>query len=443
MKQTPKKPQRSSMVRDTLSTFGTNAFGSVMGLIASLAVLTRLDPFDKGIYNQVQTWGEGFFTCLGFSLNSAIIYYVARYTIKNTSKAIKKLTVGVGIFLVAVSSVVLFLLNGTSTFFKETPSPYLICIVIYTACSFLFNVMTGILRGENKFKSYNMINLLQRILVTVFAVLTLWFPSAALLVGSAIGISAAAVVLAYICTKRWNGPQPQAAEIDDHPVPAKPMFQYGLKAYASNLMTYINSYIGNYIVQGVYGVAEFGIYNAAFTIMRQVWILPEAVSLVITSRVASMHDDGDKRRITQLSCKIVMYITIICAILIVLVAQFFVPIIFPKYVKAIDPLRYLIIGSVFISYVKVLANSISAYGRPELDILPTVLGIVANIVATILLIPSMGINGIALATSVSMVVQAVAVLIIYCKFTHTNVLWLIVPTKAETTLVTKALRRGK
>ena len=152
MKQTPKKPQRSSMVRDTLSTFGTNAFGSVMGLIASLAVLTRLDPFDKGIYNQVQTWGEGFFTCLGFSLNSAIIYYVARYTIKNTSKAIKKLTVGVGIFLVAVSSVVLFLLNGTSTFFKETPSPYLICIVIYTAVSILVNVMTGILSGEYKFK---------------------------------------------------------------------------------------------------------------------------------------------------------------------------------------------------------------------------------------------------------------------------------------------------
>ena len=208
-------------------------------------------------------------------------------------------------------------------------------------------------------------------------------------------------------------------------------------------MTYINTYIGNYIVQGVYDLASFGIYNTASTIMRQVWILPEAVSLVITSRVASMHDDGDKRRITQLSCKIVMYITILCAFLIVFLADRFVPLLFPNYVGALDPLRYLIVGSVFVSYVKVLANSISAYGRPELNILPTALGIVTNLAATFALIPSMQVNGIAAATSLSMVVQAVSVLIIYCRFTHTNVLWLVIPTKNEITLVKNALRRGK
>lgn len=443
MKQNRQKPQQSSMVRDTLSTFGTNAFGSVMGLIASLVILTRLPPFEKGLYNQVQTWGEGFFTCLGFSLNSAIIYYVARYKIKNTAKAIRKLTLGVGLFLIGVSSVVLLALNQGSTFFKETPAPYLACIVLYTACSFLFNVMTGILRGENKFKAYNMINLIQRVLITVFAALTLLYPSAALLVGSAIGITMAMIVLAYVCARRWSGPQEPAAPEDDVVVPAKPVFQYGLKAYVSNLMAYINTYIGNYIVQGVYDLASFGIYNAAFTIMRQVWILPEAVGLVITSRVASMHDDGDKRRVTQLSCKIVMYATVVCAFLIVFVAQAFMPVLFPKYVGALAPLRYLIIGSVFISYAKVLANSISAYGRPELNILPTVLGIAANIAATLLLIPSMGINGIAVATSISMMVQALSVLTIYCKFTHTNVLWLIVPTKGEIVLVKHALHRGK
>ena len=442
MKKGNSKPQRSSMVRDTLSTFGTNAFGSVMGLVASLVILTRMPPFEKGLYNQVQTWGEGFFTCLGFSLNSAIIYYVARYTIKNTARAIKRLTVGVGIFLLAVSSLVLFVLRGTGIF-ADTPAPYLFCIVIYTGCSFLFNMLTGVLRGENKFKSYNMINLVQRIFVTVFSALTLLWPSAALLVGSSIGISMAMIVLAYICTKRWSGPQPQPAPEDDHPVPTKSVFRYGLKAYASNLMTYINTYIGNYIVQGVYDLASFGIYNTASTIMRQVWILPEAVSLVITSRVASMHDDGDKRRITQLSCKIVMYITILCAFLIVFLADRFVPLLFPNYVGALDPLRYLIVGSVFVSYVKVLANSISAYGRPELNILPTALGIVTNLAATFLLIPSMQVNGIAAATSLSMVVQAVSVLIIYCRFTHTNVLWLVIPTKNEITLVKNALRRGK
>lgn len=435
------KPQRSSMVRDTLSTFGTNAFGSVMGLIASLVILNKMPPFEKGLYNQVQTWGEGFFTCLGFSLNSAIIYYVARYKFKNTKGAIKKLTLGVGIFLIAVSAATLLVMFNATDFFKETPWEYGLCIVIYSGCSFLFNILTAVLRGENKFKSYNMINLIQRILITVFSALTLIWPRAALLTGASIGISMAMIVLAYFCARRWNGAPEEPAPEDDIIVPAKPIFKYGLKAYASNLMTYINSYIGNYIIQGVYDLSTFGIYNTAFTIMRQVWILPEAVGVVITSRVASMKDNNDKVRITQLSCKIVMYITIICAFLIVWLANIFVPIIFPKYVASLTPLQYLIVGSIFVSFSKVLSNSISAYGRPELNILPTALGIVVNIIATISLIPLMSYNGVAVATSLSMMVQGICSLIIFCIFTHTNPVWLIVPHKSEVTLVANVFRR--
>ncbi len=435
------KPQRSSMVRDTLSTFGTNAFGSVMGLIASLVILNKMPPFEKGLYNQVQTWGEGFFTCLGFSLNSAIIYYVARYKFKNTKGAIKKLTLGVGIFLIAVSAATLLVMFNATDFFKETPWEYGLCIVIYSGCSFLFNILTAVLRGENKFKSYNMINLIQRILITVFSALTLIWPRAALLTGASIGISMAMIVLAYFCARRWNGAPEEPAPEDDIIVPAKPIFKYGLKAYASNLMTYINSYIGNYIIQGVYDLSTFGIYNTAFTIMRQVWILPEAVGVVITSRVASMKDNNDKVRITQLSCKIVMYITVVCAFLIVWLANIFVPIIFPKYVDSLTPLKFLIIGSIFVSFAKVLSNSISAYGRPELNILPTALGIVVNIIATISLIPLMSYNGVAVATSLSMMVQGICSLIIFCIFTHTNPVWLIVPHKSEVTLVANVFRR--
>lgn len=435
------KPQRSSMVRDTLSTFGTNAFGSVMGLIASLVILNKMPPFEKGLYNQVQTWGEGFFTCLGFSLNSAIIYYVARYKFKNTKGAIKKLTLGVGIFLIAVSAATLLVMFHATDFFKETPWEYGLCIVIYSGCSFLFNILTAVLRGENKFKSYNMINLIQRILITVFSALTLIWPSAALLTGASIGISMAMIVLAYFCARRWNGAPEEPAPEDDIIVPAKPIFKYGLKAYASNLMTYINSYIGNYIIQGVYDLSTFGIYNTAFTIMRQVWILPEAVGVVITSRVASMKDNNDKVRITQLSCKIVMYITVVCAFLIVWLANIFVPIIFPKYVDSLTPLKFLIIGSIFVSFAKVLSNSISAYGRPELNILPTALGIVVNIIATISLIPLMSYNGVAVATSLSMMVQGICSLIIFCIFTHTSPIWLIIPRKSEVTLVANVFRR--
>ena len=440
------KPQRSSMVRDTLSTFGTNAFGALLGIVGSLVILNRMDPDVKGLYNQVQIWGEGRFTCIGFSLNSAVIYYVARYKIKNTKAAVKKLTLIVGTLLLVVSAAVvvgLALLGNRISWqpFTNTPWPYLGSIVIYAGCSFLLNILMGVLRGENKFKSYNIINLLQKIFSTVFSVLALVWPTAALQVGSSIGISIAMSVMAYFMIRRWNGAPEEPVPENDFVVPAKPIFKYGLKAYVSNLMTYINTNVGNYVVQGAYGLGTLGLYNTAFTLMRQVWILPEAVGLVITSRVAAMQNDEDKTHITQLSCKIVMYITIVCAFLIVWLADIFVPILFSKYIGALAPLRYLIIGSIFVSFAKVLSNSISAFGRPELNILPTILGIAVNIAATIALIPSMSYNGVAVATSLSMMTQGLCSLVIFCIFTHTSPVRLILPTKNEIQLVKNVLHR--
>lgn len=63
------------------------------------------------------------------------------------------------------------------------------------------------------------------------------------------------------------------------------MFRYSLKSHISNVMTYINSYLGSYIVNAVYSLSTFGIYNAAVTMMQQVWLLPDAVSQVIMSRL--------------------------------------------------------------------------------------------------------------------------------------------------------------
>lgn len=101
------------------------------------------------------------------------------------------------------------------------------------------------------------------------------------------------------------------------------------------------------------------------------------------------------------------------------------------YTGALEPLAYLLVGAILISYAKVLGNSIAAYGRPELNIVPTVTGIAANAVACILLIPSMHINGVALATSISLAVQSITCIAIFCHFSHTPFYRLIVPTKEE------------
>jgi O-antigen/teichoic acid export membrane protein len=440
MKVKQAKAVRSSIVRDSLDTFGTNAFGSILSLVAAFMVLNRVNPQIKGLYNTVQLWGGGFSSILSLSINSAVIYFVSRYKIQNTQGAIKKLTFWISGAIVLISASVVLVLHGSSIF-METPAPYLLAIVIYGTSSFVLNICIAVLRGENKFRSYNMIVLIQRILVTALAVAVFLRPSAATWVWATIAISLAMILLALYSIKRWSGPMPQPAPEDDLPVATGSIMKYSLKAHVSNIMTYLNTNFGSYIVQGSYGGGNFGVYSTAVTMMQQVWILPDAVSQVIMSRIASMREQSDKLKLTLVSSKIVTYITAFSALLLVWVADVFVPKIFPMYVGALAPLKYLIVGSIFISYAKVLNNSISAYGRPELNIIPTALGIVANILSSVLLIPIMGINGVAMATSISLSTQGLTSIIIFCVFTKTPFYRLIVPSGEEVSMVRGIFKR--
>ena len=87
------KKAKSSIVRDALSTFGTNAFGSVMALLSSILVLNVLDPSIKGLITNTQLVGSTLYTLLGFSINSAIVYYVSRYRIERVRKSLTKISV--------------------------------------------------------------------------------------------------------------------------------------------------------------------------------------------------------------------------------------------------------------------------------------------------------------------------------------------------------------
>jgi O-antigen/teichoic acid export membrane protein len=365
---------------------------------------------------------------------------VSRYKIQNTQAAIKKLGLWISAAIILIGFTIVFTLSGSSLF-SETPAPYLLAIVIYGVSSFILNICTAILRGENKFRSYNMILLIQKVLVTALAVIIFMHPSAAIWVWATIAISLAMIIFALFCINRWSGSMPQVAAEDDFPVPTGSVVKYSLKSHVSNVMTYANANFGSYIVQGSFGLSNFAVYNTAYTMMGLVWILPDAVSQVIMSRLAAMKDHNDKVKLTLISSKIVVYITLVSTVLLVWGANLFVPILFPKYNGALDPLKYLIIGGIFISYAKVLNNSIAAYGRPELNIIPTAIGIVTNLLFSFLLIPVVGMNGVAMATSISLTVQGLTSIIIFCRFTKTPFYKLIIPSKEEIAVVRRIVKK--
>lgn len=435
-----KKIIKNDLVRDSVNTFGTNIIGSALGLFSSIIILSNVPRSVKGLYNQVQIWGGGFNTVLGLSVSSAVVYYIAKYTTENAAGAVKKLTAYISAAIVIISSLLLFILRD-NPMFDSTPVQYLAAIVAYGLLSFVFTICSMVLRGQNKFKSYNMVNLTQRILVTVLAVVIFIKPSASVWVWSTVAISGAMVVFSLYCIKRWNGERPKPAPENDTEVKAGSMVAYSIKSHVSNVLNYLNINTGNYIVQGLYELSDLAVYNTALTLMQQVWILPDAVSQVILSRIAAMRENKGKVKLTLISAKVVVYVTTAVALLLLLAAKIFLPILFPMYKGAVEPLKYLIVGSIFISYAKVLGNSIAAYGRPELNIIPNVLGFIVNCGLDFALVPVMGINGVAAATSASLTVQGISCIAIFCIYSHTPFYKLFVPNREELSNIKNAVKK--
>ena len=139
-------------MRDSINTFGTNAIGSLLSIISAFFVLGVLDPDVKGQYNQVQLVGNGLFTLFGFSINAAMIYFVSRFKIKNTKKAITTLTTAMSILIMAAGAAAVLFMK--QIFFPGSTAFYCWAAVVYGLFSFLLNVCLAILRGENKFKMF-------------------------------------------------------------------------------------------------------------------------------------------------------------------------------------------------------------------------------------------------------------------------------------------------
>lgn len=427
------KKIHSDVVRDSINTFGTNAIGAVLTLIQAFAVMRRVDLDVKGNFNAFQNWSSGFLTIISLSITSSVIYFVARYKIQNTRETLVKLTGIIAAALVLLSTGVIALLRNTS-FFAGMPFDFLAAIVVNALLSLILNVCVGILRGENKFKAFNLINLAQRVVTTALYLYIAFRPDATVWIWGTNVVAFGAIFFALYGMRRWNGPKPQPSPEDDHAVAPGGMVVYSLKSHVSNILTYINTNLGAYIVQYQYTVSGLALFNTAQTIAQQLWILPDAVSQVIMSRIASTSSREDKLRITVISSKLVALLTVFAAVLLYWLSALLIPVIFPRYKGSLSPLAFLVVGCVFICYAKVLSNSIAAYGRPELNIIPTACGVVTNCVSDLLLIPLMGMNGVALATALSMTVQGIVSMIIFCRYTGTPLCRLLVPTKSEIAL---------
>ena len=127
----------------------------------------------------------------------------------------------------------------------------------------------------------------------------------------------------------------------------------------------------------------------------------------------------------------------------ILVAPYLVHLVFgASFDGAVDDLRVLAVGSLGVVTIKLLVDALTARGRPLRASAGIAVGFVTMVVLDVLLIPSHGGLGAAVAASVSYLVGGLAVAVLFTRADGGSTTQL-VPGRADVSLVLSSLRPSR
>ena len=359
------------------------------------------------------------------------MFFLSNKTI-NKSDLIDNM-IPVSIFYTIISTLLgtLFIFLLKDSMFTEVSNNTLIFALIISPLTFLNNNLTAVLKSEGEFFSVNKVQVINKIIY--FLICTILF----FIVDVNIVIFANIIILSISIISLWKKIGIKSIRIKFNKEYQKKNISYGFKSYLANMITFLNYRLDTFIIKALSkSTMAVGQYGVSVTLAEQVWVFASAISSVMFPYITSIENDEDKSKVTSLTFKIVMVVTFM-AIIVLFFASNLIRFVYGEdYYGSIIPLKILLIGVFSLSLGKILANDIASRGKPELNALSNLMGLLVNVIFNILLIPRFGIAGAAMATSISYTLTSSIFLISFIKLTGLTLKELLVFNKEERVVIT-------
>jgi O-antigen/teichoic acid export membrane protein len=200
---------------------------------------------------------------------------------------------------------------------------------------------------------------------------------------------------------------------------------FALPAYSSTVMSYLNYRVDQFIIAVLLPPEQLGFYVISVAIAERLWILTGAVGNALLP-----HLTNSKGRDPAISAVIARHVAIwtgAACLLLVFVAEPVIKIMFSSaFTDSVAPLLWLLPGIFMASVGKILVGELLAREKVHYMVWITGTTALVNIAGNLLLIPSMGISGAALASTLSYGLLSMMMTYFYVK--ETGVSWnLLIP----------------
>ena len=277
----------------------------------------------------------------------------------------------------------------------------------------IVTIISSFLQAVQDFRAFNITVLVQPF-SSFIGVLSVWSIGSVSLVSVILIVSAAhflsMVVAIFILNKKVD----IFVRSDGKKAYMRKAVIYGYKSYLSNILSFLSYRLDLFLLNILIGPSAVGVYSIAVRLVEQLWMISQAVSIVIFPRLSAMNDDEELRaKFTAFMSRIVLWTTLVSAVLLAVLSRPLIALLFGlEFMAAYYALLVLLPGVVLFSCARVLANDLAARGRVGINLALAGLVITVNAIANILLIPFYGIVGAAMATSLSYIINLLVRLVL-------------------------------
>lgn len=202
-------------------------------------------------------------------------------------------------------------------------------------------------------------------------------------------------------------------------------YAYGFIIFLAAAFDHLHLRVDQLYIKGMLDNAQLGIYTLSVTLSELMFMVPTSISSALTARLYNTRDEDDGASLMTKTFKLTLYLCIALA-LVAIPASFAIPLI---YGKAFSPATYstliLLPGVIFASLARVATPYFFTSGRPQVHLKVASTALVINCVLNYPMIHLWGINGAAIASSISYFVYGCSYILILIHKEGFNALELI------------------
>lgn len=193
----------------------------------------------------------------------------------------------------------------------------------------------------------------------------------------------------------------------------KELFGFGLRTHLGETIDYLINRADTFFVNYFLGETFVGYYSVALS-AELLWYIPNSVIAILYPRLNA--DAENSLAIAQRVCRITVFLTYLPAFFVMILAHWLVPFFYGQaFAPAIIPLVIILPGIASLSVSKTLKTFLYSEGKPQYGAIASVAAFVVDIFLNVILIPRFHLAGAAAAVSISYILYAGLILVIFLR----------------------------